>query len=189
MEKHRLKKNQRVKLKSDGQDYPYKWAGAGSEGWVRRLDTDNVGFPVVYIEWDKDHWAFNGEPDQWTLEDHFDPVEEIMPENSEDLVKAFAEFVASREQGEGSSSSTKDTRYAEAFAQGKKFALNAEAFLLIAVEVDRKDADAPVFNPMVFQSYKDDEAGLILESQLSVLSSNAFQQLAVEQIRRNRGKS
>jgi hypothetical protein len=112
-----------------------------------------------------------------------------MPENSEDLVRAFAEFVASREQGEGSSSSTKDTRYAEAFAQGKKFALNAEAFLLIAVEVDRKEPDAPVFNPMVFQSYKDDEAGLILESQLSVLSSNAFQQLAVEQIRRNRGKS
>ncbi len=48
------------------------------EGWVREKTHDEYGYPMVYIEWDKKHWAYNGERDGWTMEAHFDPKEKVM---------------------------------------------------------------------------------------------------------------
>src|SRR5881628_1363731 len=62
--------NARVALK-DGADNVYIYALAGTEGWVRGFKTDAEGFELVKIEWDKEHWRYNGQPDGWTFADHF----------------------------------------------------------------------------------------------------------------------
>jgi hypothetical protein len=76
IEPHPFAEGQRVKLKSDGQDFVYPLAHAGSQGWVRKAFFDRLGTPLIYIEWDKRHWAYNGEEDKTTLAAHFEPVKE-----------------------------------------------------------------------------------------------------------------
>ncbi len=60
----------------------------GNEGWVRDIKYDQWGLPIIQIEWDKNHWTYNGAPDGWTFPDHFDKVEEqqanIEPVSGED---------------------------------------------------------------------------------------------------------
>src|SRR3954462_1476071 len=63
----------RVALKP-GADEIYTHAFVGSEGWVRAIKKDADGFEMVNVEWDKDHWRFNGQPDGWTFSDHFDVI-------------------------------------------------------------------------------------------------------------------
>src|SRR5690349_24834514 len=109
-QEHKVHENERVRLKSNGEDALYAFACAGSEGWVRKLDHDSMGYPMVFIEWDKDHWAYNGEPDKWAFEAHFDKIEDnTMAEqpavpNPEDFARfmaAFQAFQQSQNQGDG----------------------------------------------------------------------------------------
>jgi hypothetical protein len=95
-QEHKVHENERVKLKSDGQDALYAFACAGSEGWVRKLDHDKLGYPMIFVEWDKDHWAYNGEPDKWVMEAHFDKIEDEnkMAETPTPDPKQFADFRA-----------------------------------------------------------------------------------------------
>lgn len=57
----------------------------GNEAWVRGMKEDRWGLPMVLIEWDKNHWTYNGAPDGWTFAEHFEKVEssETMPEKSD----------------------------------------------------------------------------------------------------------
>lgn len=186
MTDHRLKKDQRVRLKKDGQDNIYAYAASGSEGWVRKLDHDNVGFPMVFIEWDTDHWAYNGEKNQWTLEDHFEPVEDTM--GNEDQFREFQEFLAWKEnQGKSEDKPSEDTQkaldYDKEIESALEFAKNANAFLLIAVESDI-GSDTPAFNPKVFNFYKDEATGLILESQLAQLVAQGYHFLTLQEVKR-----
>ena len=182
---HRLSRGQRVRLKLDGQDAPYSYATAGSEGWVRRLGFDGVGFPIVYIEWDKDHWAFNGEPNQWTLEDHFEPVESDMGKKDKDReeYEEFLRWKESRSKENAPDDSDKDERYADALSKAKKFAQGADAFLLIAIEAVGNGGEA-AYNPIVINSYKDEAAGLLLECQLAKLSTSAYEHLTMVEVRK-----
>ena len=73
----RFKINTRVRLR-EGID-PAFFDGlsrVGNEGWVRRRKRDRYGYPEVLIEWDADHWAYNGQPDCWTMEGQFEAAEE-----------------------------------------------------------------------------------------------------------------
>src|SRR5271166_1294062 len=77
----RFKINTRVRLR-EGID-PVFFGGLSrvcNEGWVRRRKRDRYGYPEVLVEWDKDHWAYNGQPDCWTMEGQFEAVEEIIME-------------------------------------------------------------------------------------------------------------
>jgi hypothetical protein len=71
-----------VKLKGDFAEL-YNRACVGSRGIVRFAKTDRDGFPMVFIEWDKDDWRYNGQDDNWTFASHFDlvkaPAKEIKP--------------------------------------------------------------------------------------------------------------
>lgn len=64
----------RVRL-IDGVDYLYPVATARSEGFIRKRKFDAYGFPMIWIEWDKEHWGYNGESDGWTFEGHFEITE------------------------------------------------------------------------------------------------------------------
>jgi hypothetical protein len=92
----RLHEGDRVRIR----DYvdPGIYAGMstiGNEGLIKKVDKDKWGLPKVFIEWDKNHWTYNGAPDGWTFEDHFDIVESAakVKESSmdqDDKKKAFA---------------------------------------------------------------------------------------------------
>lgn len=69
----KLKIGQRVEL-LPGREELYKKALPGMRGTVQGLNTDADGFEFVYIEWDKDHWRYNGESDGWTYASHFRPA-------------------------------------------------------------------------------------------------------------------
>ncbi len=80
----------RVRLKSDRADV-YPFAVAGSEGVIKARRSDDMrAFPMVFIEWDHDHWTYNGEQHGWTFEDHFEPVKDSkMPEKKPDRDEAL----------------------------------------------------------------------------------------------------
>jgi len=104
----RFPANTRVRLR-EGVDPGFYggYSRVGSEGWVRRRKKDKYGYPQVLIEWDKDHWAYNGQEDCWTWEGHFEAVDETqetqMPEQddkpqptSDDEFKAHIQAIAEK---------------------------------------------------------------------------------------------
>jgi hypothetical protein len=72
---------------------------------------------MVYIEWDKKHWTYNGEPDEWTFAEHFEPVKEAQvstpqfsPEEfGEFMANAFSQFLGQKEQQDFDLESEEDT--------------------------------------------------------------------------------
>lgn len=68
-----------------GREEVYQRALAGSRGVIRASKVDDYGYEKVYIEWDKDHWRYNGEPNGWTYASHFQVAEDIDP-HATDLV-------------------------------------------------------------------------------------------------------
>ncbi len=75
----RFVRNTRVRLREGVDPGFYNgFSRAGQQGWVRKRKRDRYGFPQVFIEWDKDHWAYNQQPDIWTWEGHFEAVEGSM---------------------------------------------------------------------------------------------------------------
>lgn len=170
-ENYELSEGQRVRLKGQGQDGPYAMAGAGSVGWVRERKLDSVGYPMVYIEWDRDHWTFNGETDMWTFEDHFEPVkEEAMSDKDKEkdletrLRDLFLEFQAAH----GDTSKASDL-YHRRLKEAVEVAEEGSAFMVITLGRD--------YYPSVFYNYKDDKSGMLLEAQLSQLASQSHAHL------------
>src|SRR5271169_6004254 len=77
----RFKVNTRVRLR-DGVDSVFfgGYSRSGNEGWIRKRKRDRYGFPEVLVEWDKDHWNYNGQPDCWSMEGQFEAAKEIIME-------------------------------------------------------------------------------------------------------------
>lgn len=69
-----------------------------NEAWIRGIREDRWGLPMVLVEWDKNHWTYNGAPDGWTFAEHFekvesemaDPKQEIDADAFQAIVNAFA---------------------------------------------------------------------------------------------------
>jgi hypothetical protein len=200
-QEYRIEIDQRVRLKSDGQDALYQRAYAGSEGWARKHKKDEFGYPMIYVEWDKNHWAYNGEKDRWALEAHFDPVEESKvsetptPQGDPDFNK-FMEFMYTQFQQQAkdhqpdapveevadTDEGTEDEFQAAAQEAGER-AGKSESFLLITASYEQA-GEEQVLVPRVMQCYKTDESALLLEMQLPHLAMTAHQQLAIQEIHR-----
>lgn len=184
---HKYDKDQRVKLLGDPSNL-YPLAGVGSEGWVRRLDHDSLGYPIIYVEWDKDHWTYNGERDEWTLEAHFEAVKEeemAEPKKDDDPLQRLLEEALKGEQ-----SPTKDrnvirtmmesvkwpSKHAltETLTEAARQATNDEAFMLITVH---KDEDGNLI-PTIASCFTSPESAILLEAQLSRLAAIAHSDLA-----------
>lgn len=201
-QEHKLKKRQRVRLKSDGQDALYAAACAGSEGWVKNLQHDEYGYPMVYIKWDREHWAYNGEADRWALEAHFEPVEEEMSEkkNDKDLAESLIGFLQNWKQEDedppaddpntdvdiesGESEYLNPEQYAEAVDRAAKIAAAADSFILIATrrKAIAELGDAAVLEPIAANGYQSEEGGIICEIQLGDFASYSHKSLAAEKI-------
>jgi hypothetical protein len=207
MTEFRFKKNQRVRLKDQPANL-YHRAFVGSEGWVRECREDEVGFPMVKIEWDKEHWAYNGERDMWTFEEHFEPVEseESMPENN-DFLDRLAAFIAEEQKrqadgkepqddtGSINDDVDRDAQYLAVLDAAVEYAREAEAFLLVAVRREHSPVEGERFMlvPDMYAVYKAEDAGILLETQLAHVAATFHQELAGrvlgEIMRQQRGDS
>lgn len=191
---HSTKVNQRVRLKTDGQDGLYIYAAAGAPGWVRKQDHDSLGYPTVFIEWDKNHWSYNGEPDRWTMEAHFEPEESTVPVPDGpfdpammERFAAFLEFEKHNREQEGQpepgpvpDEPSLDKQYEVAAEKAFETMIGADSFILVAVSNinDRELA------PKTTSFYKTAESGLVAEMYVAKLAAIATEELVINEVSR-----
>jgi hypothetical protein len=158
---------------------------------------------MVYIEWDKDHWAYNGEPDRWAFESHFDPVEDKkMPDSSDFTPEDWADYQAfqafrAMQKAEGKEDSKPEPkpepgpgdsldpeRYEARVNAAIEMLREGNAFIVITVDREESEGSTPAFAQNVLTGYKSPEAGLLAELQLSRLGTVAFQSLTFEALQK-----
>ena len=195
----RFKVNTRVKLREGVDPGLYNgFSRVGNEGWIRKRKRDKYGYPQVLIEWDKDHWAYNGQEDGWTWEGQFEAVEENemaednkQDNNLEETVRGITEnFVqaifgamnpaageeSKAEPPEAEETQTKEDpdKWATLAAETTEAIADSPAYLVIALErVQMPEKDTPpMIIPRVFHAAHKPEYALIVQSQLAhVLAS------------------
>ena len=71
-----IQKGDRVRIKDyvDPSLY-YGFTTMFNEAWVKDVKEDRWGMPMVQIEWDQNHWSYNGAPNGWTFAEHFEKVQ------------------------------------------------------------------------------------------------------------------
>jgi hypothetical protein len=173
----------------------------GNTGWIRKRKRDKYGYPQVYIEFDKDHWSYNGTEDGWTWQGQFEAVEESdMAEEqknnqdsledtvrgiTENFVRAIFDAMNPDEQSKPEppdvqSELEEDTKWESLAAETTEAIANAPAYLVIALERVQTPGDAlPMIIPRVFRAAQKSEYALIVQSQLAhVLASLQDQTIA-----------
>jgi hypothetical protein len=147
----------RVELLSD-KEKVYKLAVGGSQGVVTDTKVDE-GFPMVYVEWDKDHWRYEGEPDCWTFESHFKVLENGLfkaLDSKEDFLKEIIERAQEREDFDDE----RIDRFIDRLDEAINLLAESDGFLLISAkkEVHPENPDEIMMTPYVFSGYLDQSA-------------------------------
>lgn len=165
----------RVELRS-GCDELYRFAVAGSRGVVRDHKTDELGFPLIYIEWDKDYWRYTGEPDGWTFPTHFRVIEEPPNLLQDQIKKAKARRDEERcphcghEQDEAV---RRAEEYLDVVQAAATDAVTADGFLIITVN-EHPHPSLPgvvVVDPTIYSASMSEEAEQALLAQLAHLAA------------------
>lgn len=202
----RFKINTRVRLR-EGID-PAFFDGlsrVGNEGWIRRRKRDRYGYPEVLVEWDTDHWAYNGQPDCWTMEGQFEAAEENdmakAPDPNEGrdekvrhITEAFVRALfgalgvdeaPEQEQEEPE----EDDQWDELATVAAEAVQNAPAYIVIALEHLEKDGAPPMIIPRVFHAAQNPEYRLIAQSQLAHLLASMQDDTILGSLQRARDDS
>jgi hypothetical protein len=175
----------KVKLKDsiDGTLYG-GLACAGNQGWIRGRQRDpKFGYPQVFIEWDKDHWAYNGLDNVWTFESHFDIVEKAMTEkNNEDkiqeLVAGFTQNIVAAIKGgeqpqiEAPKEDVINSEYLEKVREIAKELEDTDALIILSLE-HRGD----IIVPNVITLEKEEKLRAILNLQVAYLAAQNMETL------------
>lgn len=203
--------NARVRLKGAYTDAYGGYACAGNEGWVRKNERDKFGLPKVWVEWDTNHWAYNGVADGWTFQDHFELAEEVEqvsePTDSDQLIAAMAELLASHqaqkvqkserfreaaeEQArldlaaaqESAPPGPSQSEFEAAVAEIARELATCEAFVVTGVAREGHHA-APkgVLRPFAYRLAKAEDAEVVCDAQLSRLAAQAHLDLALARL-------
>lgn len=190
--------NSRVRLLRGVEDGFYgSYGRIGNEGWVRRVKFDKFGYPHILVEWDKDHWSYNGVQDLWTWEAHFDKVEDMTaqenPQDDPDL--QFALRIARAMRAESDIEELNDDLGPEAQAtqeeeewdlrtdEAANIVKNSKAFMVIALG-DEGDGDTIHLYPRLLHGAQDERLELIIHSQVSQVAATFHENLAAEQLNR-----
>jgi hypothetical protein len=177
--------NSKVKLKDtvDGSLYG-GLACSGNQGWVRRRRRDDkFGYPQVFMEWDKNHWAFNGLEDCWTYESHFDIVEKSMEKTKEELIQEAANTFASsisqlfsgKTEEVGEEIEEPDNDHAAKVRRAFEVVADNDAILIIALQEQEG-----VVAPTIIRLAKDPKLEYVLNCQVSYLNAHNFDTLTRE---------
>ena len=167
-----------------GADTVYLAAVAGTEGWVRDHKVDSDGFEMVKIEWDKDHWRYNGQPDGWTYAEHFKeigppaapspeptpPVEKV-PEPQDEVIAKLPE-----------QSDDEVESYIDELSEAMEAASEGEAFMMITVRKapHPENPGEMVYMPSIFQANTSKEAAMLLDIQLAECASASYQEMVFQ---------
>lgn len=207
----RFQVGQRVRLR-DGVDPNFYdgMAKVGSEGWIAEHRRDRFGLPEVRVHWDSNHWAYNRQPDVWTFQEHFDPVEETRSMSDQDkaktaqgLAEEFGKQLAALFSGEGTgldapapptemapAADARDEELKARVAQYKQdiqAAANAigesEAFVVVTVtrKPDERAEQGALYTEVNGNSLSP-EAEVLLGSQLSALGAQFHRTVAALQV-------
>lgn len=182
----------RVALK-DGADSVYLFALAGTEGWVRDHKLDEHGYELVKIEWDKDHWRYNGQSDGWTYKNHFKiigppnfPKEQTEAIEESELEATLADELESIGDIDLESSPSDDQLavYVDTLTEATEAASESEAFLMIAVRrvPNPENPRETMFIPQIFTTSTSKEGALLLDIQLAECASTSYEEMVLNLI-------
>lgn len=187
-QEHRIGLHDRVRIK-DTVTHMYPYARVWSEGVVLKRMHDNMGYPLIWIQWDKDHWAYSGEEDRWVLEAHFDKVENNMAEEDKpDFLEAIADLVERyRRDGMPDSALEEDASkvdprptgpltYKDILDKGAEAAAEGEAFVLLVATPETYQGTELVI-PRVYMHSKNDASALLLDAAMADYVSQAMARL------------
>lgn len=147
-----------------GRDEVYRYAVSGSRGIVTKQKIDDYGFPMIYIEWDKDHWRFNGEPDGWTFASHFQVIEDPEPEEEfdyefedlgdllEDITSAHGSKLGDVCPHCGGIHTEEQEKYIDAMMSAFDEAADSEGFILLTIKRSSGLPGTIMYVPEVFQA-------------------------------------
>ena len=188
-QEHRTQVHDRVRIK-DTVTHMYPHARVWSEGTVMKRKHDDHGYPVIWIEWDKDHWAYSGEEDRWVLEAHFDVVENTMAEEDKpDFMDALWELLKEHRKDSDKEEEpepkpdprpTGPLTYEEILDKGYDAASKGDAYVLIV-------ASSEVFNetevviPRIYLHSKSDASALLLDAAMADYVAQAMARLIQRQ--------
>jgi hypothetical protein len=197
----RIPDNSRVKLRDYIDPTFYQGlAKSGNEGWIRKHKLHSSGIHEVFIEWDRDHWADNMQPNQWTFEEHFEILEkgegDRMPEGiSSDEWEQFQRFramqrVESEPNANEDPSASKPADNAD-FVQRRHFEAqaakipemleSADSFFFISVQYSdpERGEDKKLISVSTAGSSMSPETDLVLGMQLSTFASKFHTEAAL----------
>lgn len=189
MEDFKFDLGSRVALKPEVEKV-YRSALPGNEGWIRDHKHDSAGFRLVYIEWDKEHWRYNGQIDGWTFEDHFkvikaqDKLPELeVPEEEEDE-KLLTDPRAGDDED--------IAEYIDTMSEAFEAASMSQGFFMICVKKSQNpDGSGEILMPEMYGSTLSDEMQFLIEAQLAECVAASHQDLIykiMNQILQNRKK-
>lgn len=162
----------------DGAESVYAFALAGTEGWVRDRKKDEDGFEMVKVEWDRDHWRYNGQPDCWTFTDHFKVVgpPEPFDEDGEGESKEL-EPPASADQLEN---------YMDTLTQAMDAASEGEGFFVLTVRrVPNPESPGEIlYVPQLFSHSTSEAASILLDIQLAECAAQTYEEMVAHLVHR-----
>jgi hypothetical protein len=172
-----IKEGTRVELLEDKADV-YAHAVAGSQGIISDTQVDE-GFEMVFVEWDKTHPLFSGEPDGWTFASHFIPVEEDDLEGIEDP-ETFVEQVLARASQEPDPSADIDG-FIKRLSKALTSLAGCEGFLVVTTrrEPHPDDESRQFIMPYIYSAALDEQSMISLETQIVQLAAISYQEMAL----------
>jgi hypothetical protein len=116
-------------------------AYVGCRATIKDKREDEVGYPHIFVEWDKDDWRYHGMPDGWTYENHFRKVPKRITEKQDnsdliirDYVKRAQEQVAREDdrcQSCGEIHSERQVEFIEGLVGAEDKILRSDAYLIM----------------------------------------------------------
>jgi hypothetical protein len=180
MSEHPLHPGSKVAL-LPGCEEVYKKASPGAQATITDTRIDEDGFNMVFVEWDKTHWRYSGQDDQWTYAEHFTAIDEHGIFAALEDPEAFANQIMERAKERG-----KDDEMIEEFIDRLDEVVNvlseSEGFIVITArrEPHPLKPDKSFVAPYIFGAFMNEGILALLESQIAQLSAASNQEMAIK---------
>jgi hypothetical protein len=176
-----------------GRDEVYQFAQSGSRGWARKTTVDELGFPMIYVEWDKDHWKYNGEEDGWTFESHFKMIEEPPTPPASVATELIQQAQARRDEErcqhcgeEHGADVQKASEFLAILEKATQAAAAAEGFFVVTIspEYDPALPGVAIYRPKIFTGLMTDDAADMIEAQVVHLATLAHNEMIEKRMKK-----
>ena len=168
-----------------------------NEGKVIAVRDDNLDGQNIAIEWDKEHWSYNGANDGWTYGEHFELLEREPMGKKEEFLKLMREAIEESKNAPEDKPPDQDDRYRMIVPEGdnpmadkpmadKPTPLqeavvhleSSEAFVLVTMD-SHPDPRAPkgILIPHVVRSSKSPVADLAVSVAIAKYAVQGYQEL------------